>query len=97
VTVFFTAELSGGDDLDEFYCPELEWYWGDGGKSVHESDCPPFEAGMAIERRFSAEHAYRRAGNYSIRLSLRRAGRPLAMASVKVAVRPGLGGPLRDD
>src|SRR5262245_16857809 len=56
VVVFFTAELTGGDDIEEFYCPELEWDWGDGGKSVHEADCPPYEDGFKIERRFSAEH-----------------------------------------
>jgi hypothetical protein len=96
VTVFFTAELNGGDDVEEYYCPEREWEWGDGGKSVHEADCPPFDDDTRIERRFTAEHEYRRAGNYQIRLLLRREGRVLAVASVKVAVRPGLGS-RRDD
>jgi hypothetical protein len=90
-TVFFTAELSGGDDVEEFYCPELEWDWGDGGKSIHESDCPPFELGVKIERRFTAEHDFRRAGQYNIRVAMRRTGRLVALASVRVLVRPGIG------
>ena len=27
---------SGGDDVEEFHCPEIEWDWDDGGKSVAE-------------------------------------------------------------
>jgi len=92
VNVFFTAELSGGDDVEEYYCPELEWEWDDGGKSTQESDCPPFEAGKTkIERRYTTDHEYRRAGVYNVKLTMRRADRSLAAASVRVTVRPGLG------
>ena len=92
VNVFFTAELQGGDDVEEYYCPELEWDWDDGGKSVREGDCPPFEAGKSqIERRFTAEHEYRRAGAYAVKLTMRRGQRSLAVANIKVTVRPGLG------
>jgi hypothetical protein len=89
--VLLTAELVGGDEVEEFYCPGLEWNWGDGGKSVRESDCPPFEPGSGLIRRFSAEHGYRRAGDYEITVTLRRANRSVAMASARVNVRPGLG------
>ena len=95
VTILLTAELTGGDDVEEYYCPEREWDWDDGGKSVHEADCLPFEPGTKIERRFTAEHEYRRAGAYNIKLTLRRSGKALAAASVKVTVRPGLGDPSR--
>jgi len=91
VNVFLTAELVGGDELEDYYCPGLEWNWGDGAKSVRESDCPPFEPGRELERRFSAEHGYRRAGDYEITVTLRRANRSLAVASARVNVRPGLG------
>jgi hypothetical protein len=92
VNVFLTAELSGGDDVEEYYCPELEWEWDDGGKSTQESDCAPFEAGKTkIERRFTADHEYRRAGVFNVKVTMRRAGRNLATASVRVTVRPGLG------
>lgn len=95
-TILLTAELVGGDDVEEYYCPEVEWNWDDGGKSVHEADCPPFEAGTKIERRYTAEHEYVRAGVYSISVSLRRAGRTLAKNTVRVTVRPGLGDPTRE-
>ena len=92
VNVLFTAELTGGDDIEEYYCPEIEWNWDDGGKSVHESDCTPFETGVTkIERRFTAEHEYRRAGVYNIKTTLRRTGKSLAAATVRITVRPGLG------
>lgn len=92
VNVFLTAELSGGDDVEELYCPELEWEWDDGGKSTQESDCAPWEAGKTkIERRFTADHEYRRAGVYNVKVIMRRSGRSIATASVRVTVRPGLG------
>lgn len=92
VNVFLTAELSGGDDVEEYYCPELEWEWDDGGKSTQESDCAPFEAGKTkIERRFTAEHEFRRAGVYNVKVTMRRGGRSLAASTVRLTVRPGLG------
>jgi PKD repeat protein len=92
VTVFLTAELTGGDDHEDFYCPELEWDWDDGGKSVHEADCPAYEAGVSkIERRFTAEHDYRKAGNYNVKVTMRHANKTLAQSTVKITVRPGLG------
>jgi len=92
VTIFFTAELQGGDDVEEYHCPEVEWDWDDGGKSVHESDCAPFEQGVTkIERRFTAEHEYRRAGVYNIKATMRRTGKNMAVATVRITVRPGLG------
>jgi hypothetical protein len=97
VSVLLTAELSGGDDVEELYCPEIEWDWDDGGKSQQESDCAPFEAGVTkIERRFTAEHEYRKAGVYNIKVTLRRAKRNLAAQTVKLTVRPGLGDPSQD-
>jgi hypothetical protein len=89
--VLLTAELIGGDEVEDYYCPGLEWNWGDGGRSVRESDCPPFAPGSELIRRFSAEHGYRRAGDYEITVTLRRANRSFAVASARVNVRPGLG------
>ena len=90
--VMFTAELVGGDDVEDYHCPEIEWDWDDGGKSVQEADCKPFEPGVTkIDRRFTAEHDYRNAGIYSVRVTLRRAERAIASTTVRVTVRPGLG------
>ncbi len=90
--ILLTAEWMGGDDVEEYHCPEVEWEWDDGGKSVNESDCKPFEAGVTkIQRRFTAEHDYRKAGIYTVKVTMRRTGKTLASTSVRVTVRPGLG------
>ncbi len=84
--ILITGQLKGGAELEEFYCPGLEWDWGDGTRSQYESDCAPFESGTTLERFFSARHAYRSPGAYQVRLTLRRADRTLAVASVAVRV-----------
>jgi hypothetical protein len=86
VDVLVVAELVGGDEIEDFYCPAIEWEWGDGGRSAHEADCPPFVPGMAMDRRHSARHAYRQPGEYSVRVTLRRVGRALAVASTVVTI-----------
>jgi hypothetical protein len=90
-TVLLTAELVGGDDVEEYYCPALEWEWGDGGRSAHESDCAPYQAGAPFDRRYTAEHGFRQAGDYNVKVIMRRAGRVLATANARIAVRPGVG------
>jgi hypothetical protein len=89
--VLVTAQLRGGDDVEEFYCPALVWDWDDGGRSAHQPDCPPFEAGAPLERRFTAEHAYTRPGVYNVTVRMLRARRSLATASATVTVQ-GMGG-----
>ena len=86
VEILITGQLKGGDDLEEFYCPGLEWDWGDGTRSAYESDCAPFESGAALERFFSGRHAYHSAGDYNVRLTLRRASRTVAVASIAITV-----------
>ena len=94
VSVLLTAELVGGGDVEEYHCPELEWDWDDGGKSVHENDCDPFVPGKTvIERRFTADHEYSKAGIYQIKATMRRNNHTLSIATVKVTVRPGIGDP----
>ena len=91
VMVLATAELRGGETAEEFYCPSLEWEWDDGGKSSQESDCPPFAPGAELERRFTAEHAYRRPGVYNVTVRLKRSDRAFAVASTTIHVRGGVG------
>lgn len=97
VSVLITAELVGGDDLESFHCPEIEWEWDDGGKSVHEADCEPLAEGGAIQRRFTSSHEYRRAGEYTVKVTMRRSQQRLAQATVRVTVRPGVGDPTFDE
>ena len=87
--VLFVAELSGGDDVEEYYCPELEWDWDDGGRSTKESDCAPYQPGTPIERRFTAEHGYGLAGTYNVKVTFRRSGRTFASQTVRVMVPVG--------
>lgn len=96
VSVLFTAELIGGDDVEEYYCPEIEWDWDDGAKSTHEADCPPYEPGTRIERRFTAQHQFDSAGTYNVKATFRRTGRTFVANNVRVTVRAGLGDPARD-
>src|SRR4030095_16295258 len=89
-----TAELAGGDEVEDLYCPELEWDWDDGARSERTSDCPPFQKGASeFERFFTEHHAYRQAGTYQVRITMRQAGRTVAMPTSTVNVRPGLRDP----
>ena len=90
-SIHFTAELTSGDDVEELYCPDVEWEWGDGGKSQQESDCPPFEEGQKIDRHFTADHVYQMAGRYLIKVTMRRAGKTMAAQTLQITVRPGVG------
>jgi hypothetical protein len=85
-SVLVVAQLVGGDEIEDFHCPAIEWEWGDGERSAQESDCPPFEPGMEMARRHTASHAFRQPGEYSVRVTLRRAGRSVAAATTQVTI-----------
>jgi len=89
--VVLTAELVGGaNDFEEFYCPAVEWEWGDGTQSESSSDCAPYEPGKSeIKRRYTVEHVFR-AGVYRVMFHLKRRDKSVGAASVNIQVRPGL-------
>lgn len=89
--IVFTAELVGGaDDFEEYYCPSIEWDWGDDTKSESTVDCEPYEAGKSlIKRRFTVEHVFRRPGGYKVFIRLKRRDKAVANASVTVQLRSG--------
>lgn len=89
--ILFTAELKGGDDVEELYCPEVEWEWGDGGKSVKEADCDPWTPGASIERRFTTNHTFQFAGIYRVKVTLRKANKDVLSQSLSLTIRAGLG------
>lgn len=91
--VLFVAELKGGDDSEELYCPQLEWDFDDGSKSIEEGDCAPYEAGTKVERHYSIPHEYKRAGSYNVSLTMNKAGRVLRKQTLQFTVRPGAGDP----
>jgi hypothetical protein len=89
--VVLTAELVGGaNDFEEFYCPTIEWDWGDGTQSSSTADCDPYEPGKSeIKRRFTVEHVFR-AGSYRVMFRMKRRDKSLAAASANIQVRPGI-------
>jgi hypothetical protein len=89
--VSFTLELKGGDDMEEYYCPEIEWEWGDGSKSVQEADCDPWAADSKVQRRFTGSHLFPQSGVYTARVTLRKSDKTIVTKSVEVTVQPGFG------
>jgi hypothetical protein len=81
----------GADDYADFYCPSIEWDWGDGTVSEARSDCDPYEAGKSsIQRRWSAEHVYRQGGGYKVLFRLKQKGKTIASGTGNVQVRAGV-------
>jgi hypothetical protein len=93
--VVVVAEVKGGaDDNEEFYCPTVEWEWGDLTVSTVENDCEPYEAAKSqIKRRYTVEHRYKNAGSFRIRLVLKKGSAIITSANTLVQVRPGLSEP----
>jgi hypothetical protein len=90
--ILLVAELKGGpDDFEEYYCPAVEWDWGDGTRSESSADCDPYEAGVSqISRRFSKQHVYNIQGRYRIQVRLKRNAKVLTSASTNIQVRAGI-------
>jgi hypothetical protein len=93
--VVVVAEVKGGpEDFEEFYCPTVEWEWGDLTSSTFEADCDPYAAGKStIKRRYTVEHRYKNSGAFKIVLRLKKGNRIVASANAQVQVRAGLGDP----
>ncbi len=89
--VVLVAELVGGaNDYEDYYCPTIEWDWGDGTQSDQTADCEPYQPGKSeIRRRFTVEHVFR-AGTYRVSFRLKHGTQPLAAATTNIQVRPGI-------
>src|SRR3954464_5372219 len=90
--VRLTVDVKGGpDDFQDYYCPSVEWEWGDDVRSGNSEDCAPYEAGRSeIKRRYSVEHVFRNEGTYRVTLRLKQKDRVVGLGSATVEVRPGL-------
>lgn len=86
VRIFVSAELKGGDDdYEDYYCPTVEWTWGDGTVSASTADCEPYEAGKSqIRRRFSADHLYKQPGGVRVTLRLKKKDRVVGSIAMPV-------------
>lgn len=91
IRVSATAEFKGGDDdYQEYYCPAVEWNWGDGTVSQAASDCEPYEPGVSqIRRRFTGSHTYKRAGAYRVIFRLKHRDKVLTSQTVMVRLLGG--------
>lgn len=91
--IVVVAEVRGGsDDFEEFYCPTLEWEWGDLTTSTAEADCEPYQAGKSeIRRRYTVEHRYRNPGSYRIVLRFKKGDKVVGSANTMISVRGGVG------
>lgn len=91
--IIIVAELKGGsNDFEDFYCPNVEWDWGDDTTSTADTDCDPYVPGKSeIKRRYTVEHRYKNSGAYKIVLRLKKADKIVATANAQIQVRAGLG------
>ena len=87
--VFLTAELVDGVDLQDFHCPEIEWDFADGARSVHQEDCEPYTAETKVERRFARRHAFDAPGEYQVVVTLRRSNKVVAQAATTIVIEGG--------
>jgi hypothetical protein len=98
--VFLSAEIKGGpDDFAEYYCPTVEWVWGDDTRAESTVDCDPYEAGKSeIRRRYSVTRIFQTAGNFKVEFRLKQKNKVVGAGSTTVQVRPGLrdGGGIAD-
>ena len=85
--VMLTADLIGGaDDYQDFYCPAIEWDWGDGTRSAKSFDCEPYERHISkIVRHFSVEHRFDE-GDYCVTFRLKSDEKQLASADARLTV-----------
>ena len=85
--ITFTAELKGGADTEDLYCPTLEWEWDGGSTSTQEGECAPFVAGTTkVERHFTITHEFHETGRHTITVTIRVEPKVLGKATTEVTV-----------
>jgi hypothetical protein len=91
IRISATAEFKGGDDdYQEYYCPTIEWNWGDGTISEASADCQPYEAGVSqIKRRYTVQHTYKRSGAFRISFRLKVKDRVITSQTTQVRLLGG--------
>lgn len=85
VTVQIVVRIAGGDPED-LWCAAAEWDMGDGSRSAHEADCPPYQVGDEPRRIYTRRWRYRGGGTFRPALTLRKGGRVVLRADVAVIV-----------
>lgn len=89
--VHLIAEVRGEADVEDWYCPRIEWDFGeDIGRATHEQDCPAWEEGTAVQRLFTMRKLFG-PGEHRVTFSIYKAKRKVAATSIVVTVLPGVG------
>ena len=90
--VSLVAEIKGGDDdFAEFYCPTVEWVWGDDTRAESTVDCDPYESGKSeIRRVYRMSRIFPTSGNYRVEFRLKQNDKVVGSTSTTVQVRPGV-------
>jgi hypothetical protein len=90
-----TAELKNVGQADaSFYCPALEWDWGDGTRSEERPNCDPFEEGVSqVRTRYVKQNTYNSAGRFRVTLRLKQGKDVVLAGSTEVTIREGGGYP----
>jgi hypothetical protein len=88
-----TAELRGGsNDYQDFYCPAIEWEWGDGTRTEQRVDCDPYEAGTSeVRRRYTVERTFHTAGDYRVIFRMKQNNKVVGSGQTLLRIRPGVG------
>lgn len=86
--ISLSAQLKGVNQTDEdFYCPTIQWNWGDGTISESSSDCEPFQPNKSeIQHFFTVQHIYKLGGEYTVTLYLKKADKVVALASASLNI-----------
>ncbi len=105
--IVVTADLTGGNDDQQLYCPAVEWEWGDDTKSGDSADCEPYQSGKSeVKRHYTAEHTYRiqepiglaqqpEYRDFHIQLRLKRNGKVVVSGGTTVKIKPETDAPVR--
>ena len=90
--IVVTAELKGGDsDHPDFYCPTIEWLWGDDTRAESTGDCDPYEPGKSeIQRRYVVSRVFNTAGEFKVEFRVKQRDKVMSVGSTTVRVQPGL-------
>jgi hypothetical protein len=91
--IVVSVDIKGGpNDYEDFYCPSIEWAWGDGTYSNETADCEPYQAGKSeIKRHFTTTRVYNLSGDFRVEFRLKKKDKTIAVGSTIVKIRPGLG------
>ncbi len=90
--VVMTAELKGGvNDYAAYYCPTIEWYWGDDTRAESKVDCEPYEAGKSeIKRRYVLDRVFQAPGEFRVEFRMKQKDKIVGQGVTTVRIRPGL-------